>query len=141
MSASRSAQRTFYRRGPEHRFGEIISFAEVRKRYDFRSIEIGRWVTRDENEHAAACFYDALGDLMTILNGPEMLISLRGTLAFQYGTGGRPGVAAHYTPATRCFSLAKNAGPGSIAHEWFHALDHYLADKCFSDAPSGMFAS
>lgn len=141
MAAPRNSSRTFYRRGPEHRFGEIINFADIRKRYDFRSIEIGRWVTRDENEQAAAHFYDALGDLMTILNGPEALISLRGTLAFQYGIGGRPGVAAHYTPATRCFSLAKNAGPGSIAHEWFHALDHYLADKCFDDAPKGMFAS
>jgi hypothetical protein len=141
MAVPRNSNRSFYRRGPEHRFGEIINFAEIRKRYDFRSIEIGRWVTRDENEQAAAHFYDALGDLMAILSGPEQLISLRGTLAFQYGIGGRPGVAAHYTPATRCFSLAKNAGPGSIAHEWFHALDHYLADKCFSDAPKGVFAS
>lgn len=141
MTVASDFDSTGYRRGPEHRFGEIISFADVRKRYDFRSIEVGRWVTRDENERAAARFYDALGDLMAILEGPEMLISLRGTLAFQYGIGGRPGVAAHYTPATRCFSLAKNAGPGSIAHEWFHALDHYLADKCFGDAPKGMFAS
>jgi hypothetical protein len=41
----------------------------------------------------------------------------------------------------RCFSLAKNAGPGSIAHEWFHAFDHYLGSTAFDDAPSGMFAS
>lgn len=132
---------SYYRRGPEHRYGEIVDFVSIRKLYDFRSVEIGRWVTRNENEEAAALFYDALADLMTILNGTESLISLRGTLAFQYGIGGRPGVAAHYQPATRCFSLAKNAGPGSIAHEWFHALDHYLADKCFSDAPKKMFAS
>lgn len=131
----------YYRRGPEHRYGEIVDFVSIRQRYDFRSVEIGRWVTREENEQAAALFYDALADLMTILNGTESLISLRGTLAFQYGIGGRPGVAAHYQPATRCFSLAKNAGPGSIAHEWFHALDHYLASKCFSDAPQKMFAS
>src|SRR5690554_1279610 len=111
MAVPRNPNRSFYRRGPEHRFGEIINFAEIRKRYDSRSIEIGRWVTRDENEQAAAHFYDALGDLMAILNGPEQLISLRGTLAFQYGIGGRPGVAAHYTPATRCFALAKRAVP------------------------------
>jgi len=133
--------KSYYRRGPEHRYGEIVDFLSIRKLYDFRSVEVGRWVTRAENEEAAAHFYDALADLMTILNGTEALISLRGTLAFQYGIGGRPGVSAHYHLSTRCFSLAKNAGPGSIAHEWFHALDHYLADKCFSDVPIKMFAS
>ncbi|ANG63919.1 hypothetical protein A8C75_16505 [Marinobacterium aestuarii] len=120
---------------------EPITFVHIRRRFDFRSIQIGRWVTRDEQVRAAGLFYGALVDLMHILQGPETLISLRGALSLQYGIGGRPGVAAHYDPAQRCFALAKNAGPGSIAHEWFHALDHYLGDKAFSDVPASMFAS
>jgi len=119
----------------------MLSFVDVRRRFDFRSIEIGRWVTEQERDRAAGKFYGALEDLMAVLNCPEAVISLRGSLAFQYGIGGRPGVAAHYIPAKRCFSLAKNAGPGSIAHEWFHGFDHYLAERAFEDAPSGMFAS
>lgn len=118
-----------------------MTFLDARKRFDFRSIGIGRWVTQPEQDKAAGLFYDALVDLMTILQCPEPLISLRGTLSLQYGIGGRPGVAAHYQPSTRCFSLAKNAGPGSIAHEWFHAFDHYLGGMAFTDAPAGMFAS
>ena len=118
-----------------------VSFVDVRKRFDFRSISIGRWVTQQERDRASGLFHDALADLMIILQSPESLISLRGTLSLQYGIGGQPGVAAHYDPSVRCFSLAKNAGPGSIAHEWFHALDHYLGDKAFSDTPQGMFAS
>lgn len=39
------------------------------------------------------------------------------------------------------FALAKNAGPGSIAHEWFHAFNHYVATKCFRGIPNGLFAS
>lgn len=140
MSQSASDRR-FYRQGPDHRGGDEVSFVDIRRRFDFRSIRIGRWVTRAEQQRAAGLFYDALADLMTILRGPEVLVSLRGTLSLQYGTGGRPGVSAHYDPMQRCFSLAKNAGPGSIAHEWFHAFDHYLCDKAFSDAPRGMFAS
>nr|WP_067292170.1 CLCA_X family protein [Marinobacterium profundum] len=128
-------------RGPDHRTAEPITFVHIRRRFDFRSIQIGRWVTRDEQVRAAGLFYGALVDLMHILQGPETLISLRGALSLQYGIGGRPGVAAHYDPAQRSFALAKNAGPGSIAHEWFHALDHYLGDKAFSDVPSSMFAS
>lgn len=133
--------RKFYRRSPQQRSQQDVTFNDVRKHFDFRSIAIGRWVTEAEKARAAGLFYDALVDLMTILQGPELLVSLRGTLAFQYGTGGRPGISAHYEPGTRTFALAKNAGPGAIAHEWFHALDHYLADKAFSDVSGNMFAS
>ena len=133
--------KTFYRRGPDHRAGSPVTFLDVRRRFQFRSIEIGRWVTEPEKQRSAALFYDALCDLMLILDGTESLISLRGNLALQYGIGGRPGVSAHYTPATRSFALAKNAGPGSIAHEWFHAFDHYIGEKLFGETQKGRFAS
>ena len=133
--------RQFYRTGPDHRAGAPVTFLDVRRRFQFRTVEIGRWVTEPEKQRSAALFYDALCDLMTILNGTESLISLRGSLALQYGIGGRPGVSAHYTPATRSFALAKNAGPGSIAHEWFHAFDHYIADKLFPNTSKAEFGS
>ena len=131
-----------YRRGPVHRSeDEYISFREVRDRFDFFSVKIGRWVSAQEQEHAAIWFYDALCDLMHILQVPEPVISLRGSLALHYGTGGQPGVAAHYSPAEHVFALAKNAGPGSIAHEWFHAFDHYIAAQAFRDCRSKEFGS
>lgn len=133
--------RDFYRNGPSHRLEQASSFVLIRRQFDFRSIEIGRWVTNAERDRAAELFHDALCDLMLILQGPEALISLRGSLALQYGSGGRSGVSAHYDPSQRSFALAKNAGPGSIAHEWFHAFDHYIVTKCFSGTPNGMFAS
>ncbi|MDX1589718.1 MAG: CLCA_X family protein [Oleiphilaceae bacterium] len=117
------------------------SFVDVRRRFGFRSIAVGAWVRRDEQDRAAVHFYRALEDLMGILEGTEALISLRGALSFHYGIGGQPGVSAHYSPSQRCLALAKNAGPGSLAHEWFHALDHYLADKAFRKIPPGRFAS
>lgn len=140
MSASAKPHR-FYRKGRNHRDGRAVGFAEVRRRFDFRSIRLGRWVTPVERDRSATLFYDALCDLMDILNGVEAVVSLRGTLSLEYGIGGRPGVSAHYEPTKRCFALAKNAGPGSIAHEWFHAFDHYIAGKAFAGAPAGLFAS
>ncbi len=139
--------REFYRRGPvhsqdpRHQRDGLATFLSIRKRFDFRSIQIGRWVTEAEKQHTAPLFYDALCDLMTILGGTETLISLRSTLALQYGCGGQPGVSAHYELATRSFALAKNAGPGSIAHEWFHAFDHYICDKLFAQKGSENFGS
>ena len=117
-----------------------VSFVTVRRRFDFRSIEVGRWVTPQERDRAAGRFDQALCDLMTILRGPEPLISLRSTLGLQYGIGGRLGVAAHYIPATRQLALAKNAGAGSLAHEWFHAFDHYMGGKAYRNAGPFGFA-
>ncbi len=124
----------FYRNGRDHRGGWLVTFADVHQRFGFKSLRIGKWVTKAEREHTAPLFYDALCDLLDILQAPEVLISLRETLSLDYGTGGSYGVMAHYAPATRAFALAKNAGPGAIAHEWFHAFDHYIADK-FINAP------
>ncbi|MCB5160382.1 CLCA_X family protein [Marinomonas algarum] len=118
-----------------------LSFVTIRRQFDFRGIEMGRWVTPEERDRAAINFDQALHDLMDALQGPEQLISLRGTLGLQFGKGGQRGVAAHYMPATRQLALAKNAGAGSLAHEWFHAFDHYMGDKMFHFAPSSSFAS
>lgn len=117
------------------------NFASIRRRFEFRSIEIGRWVSEPERDRAAIRFQQALDDLMAVLGGPEHLVSLRQTLGLQYGIGGRPGVAAHYIPATRQLALAKNAGAGSLAHEWFHAFDHYMGSRIFQKPAKGQFAS
>jgi len=116
-------------------------FAALRRRFGFRSIGIGHWVSESEKAQAADQFHAALTDLMRILSGTESLISLRGHLSFHYGIGGQPGVSAHYEPARRTLALAKNAGPGSLAHEWFHALDHYLSTRAFTDTAPRQFAS
>lgn len=117
------------------------SFIDVRRRFEFRTIEMGRWVTPAERDRAAAAFYHALCDLMATLGVPETVISLRGQLNLQYGKGGQLGVSAHYIPATQQLALAKNAGAGSLAHEWFHAFDHYIADKAFHRLKPLQFAS
>lgn len=119
----------------------MVGFHDVRDRFQFKTVRIGKWVDPAEKEDTAPRFYDALCDLMAILSVPESVISLRQTLSLDYGTGGQYGVAAHYTPSTRAFALAKNAGPGSIAHEWFHAFDHYIADKAFQNTSALQFAS
>lgn len=135
------AAKQWRRQGPDHRDGQPVGFADLRRRFDFRSVRLGRWVTAEERDRAATAFYDALCDLMVILGGNEALIGLGGTLSLEYGLGGQLGVAAHYRPSSRSFALAKNAGPGSIAHEWFHAFDHYIADKAFIDPLAGQMGS
>jgi hypothetical protein len=117
------------------------NFLQLRKAFGLQRVNIGSWVTAQEQAQTAPKFYQALLDLQTILDVPKEVISLRSTLSIRYGSGGRRGVSAHYEPDTKTLALAKNAGPGSLAHEWFHALDHYLAQQCFIDPSPYAFAS
>jgi hypothetical protein len=135
-------QRPYFRNGPNHRAGADVSFADIVKIFDFQRIKIGRWVTASEQQLAANLFFDAFCDLQLLLQVPAQVISLSGTLALSFGIGGRPGSCAFYQPSGRLLALAKNAGGGSLAHEWFHAFDHYIADKMFeSTGAKGSFAS
>lgn len=132
---------TFYRNGPSHRDGADVSFNDILKIFGFRTAEVGAWVTKEEQQAAANLFFDAFCDLMAILNVPEKVISLNGTLSIAFGKGGQKDCSAHYNSRTRTLALAKNAGAGSLAHEWFHSFDHFIASKLFKHSSPGSFAS
>ncbi|QJR81593.1 hypothetical protein CA267_012850 [Alteromonas pelagimontana] len=131
----------FFRNGPSHRDGADVSFQDIRKLFNFSTISVGRWVTPAEQQLAANLFFDALCDLVDILQINELVISLNGSLSLAFGTGGQKHVSAHYNSTKRQLALAKNAGGGALAHEWFHAFDHYIAAKVFPSSAIGSFAS
>ncbi|MDL2323438.1 hypothetical protein LJC52_05570, partial [Bacteroidales bacterium OttesenSCG-928-A17] len=57
-------------------------------------------------------------------------LSLNGELGFAFGARGRGGNAmAHYEPDKVVINLTKTKGAGSLAHEWWHALDNYFSKK------------
>lgn len=131
----------YYRNGEHHRGGADVSFADIVKLFGFRGVEIGKWVSTAEQQIAANLFFDAFSDLMEILDVPAQVISLRGTLGLAFGVGGRKYASAHYNSAKRQLALAKNAGGGALAHEWFHAFDHYISNKMFSINKPNQFAT
>lgn len=118
-----------------------MSFNDIVKIFGFKTATVGNWVTKQEQQIAANLFFDALCDLMTILQVPEQVISLNGTLSLAFGKGGQKYSSAHYNSGTRTLALAKNAGGGALAHEWFHAFDHYISQKLFKRASHRDFAS
>lgn len=134
-------QRGFVRNGPEHRAGADVSFADIVKIFGFQRVRIGRWVSATETQLAANLFFDAFCDLQLLLAVPVEVISLRGSLQLSFGIGGDAGSCAFYEPGRRNLALAKNAGGGSLAHEWFHAFDHYISPFLFVDSPPVAFAS
>ena len=54
-------------------------------------------------------------------------IGLNGNLAVSFGSRGNGNADAHYEPDMRIINITKTKGLGALAHEYFHALDHYFA--------------
>ncbi|GGB70120.1 hypothetical protein K8B83_12410 [Shewanella inventionis] len=125
-------QRYFERIGPDYRNGCSVSFLDIKHTFALRHIRVGKWVNKTESALAANLIFDSLADLANILRVPPALIGLRGSLKFAFGSGGQKGVQAHYAPMHRELALAKNAGAGALAHEFWHAFDHYIASKMFT---------
>ncbi len=119
------------RKGPDYRHGDQVSFIDIKETFGIGNIRIGKWVDSEEKDLAANLIFDSLADLAYILALPPQAIGLRGSLNLAFGTGGRKGVQAHYAPNQRELALAKNAGAGALAHEFWHAFDHYIAEKAF----------
>lgn len=102
------------------------------KAFGFRGVEFGNWVEGKRRQQDLNNAYDALMDLAGILGIPPRAFSLNGTLGLAFGARGRGGVspaAAHYEPGKAVINLTKMSGAGSLAHEWFHAIDNHLAKR------------
>lgn len=124
----------YTRHGPDYRFGEQVTFLDIKQTFGFSHVRVGRWVTRKESCIAANLVFDSLADLAFILKLPPLTLGLRQTVSLAFGHGGQKGVQAHYAPSTRELALAKNAGAGALAHEFWHAFDHYIAEKSFQSS-------
>ena len=111
-----------------------MTFLDIKQTFGFSHVRVGRWVTREESRIAANLVFDSLADLAFILKLPPLTLGLRQTVSLAFGHGGQKGVQAHYAPSTRELALAKNAGAGALAHEFWHAFDHYIAEKSFQSS-------
>ncbi|WP_231200268.1 hypothetical protein, partial [Escherichia coli] len=83
---------------------------------------------QDERQEVMNHAFDALVDLSELLNLPPRAMSLDGQIGLAFGARGHglSGARAHYERDYAVINLTKLKGAGSLAHEWMHALDHYL---------------
>lgn len=116
--------------GTDHRNGKDVTPEMFSGQFGFRGVEFGNWVNPKERQDNLNRAYDALMDLSIILGIPQKAISLNGELALAFGARGTGGIhpaAAHYEPDKVVINLTKKNGPGSLAHEWWHAIDNYFS--------------
>lgn len=116
------------RTGPERREGDVTpdKFSDA---FGFRGVQFGNYVEGPRRQSDLNRAYDSLMDMADVLKVPAKALSLNGRLGLAFGArgkGGKNAAAAHYEPDQVAINLTKGNGAGSLAHEWFHALDNYF---------------
>lgn len=118
------------RQGRDWRGGEDVGPSVFHETFGFRGVQFGNYVEGDRRQQDLNDAWDALHDLAEVLGWDPASLSLGGRLGLAFGARGRGGInaaAAHYEPDQQVINLTKTRGPGSFAHEWFHALDNAVA--------------
>ena len=114
------------RTGPVRRAGPVTE-AYLAETFGLRAIEYGNWVKDADRQAMLDLAFDSLSDMAAALNVPPEAMGFHGELALALGARGRGGnAAAHYESTRRVINLTKTMGAGTLAHEWSHALDHWL---------------
>lgn len=116
------------RSGPDRREGDVTpeKFSDA---FGFRGVQFGNYVEGPRRQSDLNRAYDSLMDMADVLRVPPKALSLNGRLGLAFGArgkGGKNAAAAHYEPGQVAINLTKGNGAGSLAHEWFHALDNYF---------------
>lgn len=114
------------RKGVDYRSGRDITAQELCETFGFPGVEFGNWLTQKERQAVLNHSFDAFMDLCEITGLPHHAMSLNGLLAAAFGSRGIANALAHFEPDRFVFNLSRLKGAGSLAHEWFHALDNYI---------------
>lgn len=115
--------------GDDFRNGVDVTPEQFHEKFGFRGVQFGNWVEGDRRQLDLNNAYDALLDLSKVTGLPPRALSLDGKLGIAFGargTGGVDAALAHYEPANVVINLTKMNGAGSLAHEWFHAVDNHF---------------
>ena len=118
--------------GKDYRNGKNIDAEQFTKTFGFFGVQFGNWVNNDRRQQDLNNAYDGLMDLADVLGIPPKALALNGQLGLAFGargSGGEHAAAAHYEPKSTVINLTKANGAGSLAHEWWHAVDNYFGKQ------------
>ena len=115
------------REGKDYRNGRDVTAEDLATTFGFRGIQFGNWTNDADRQAALNQAYDAFMDLADILGVSPKALSLAGELGIAFDARGGGSALAHYEPDEIVINLTKTKGAGSLAHEWWHALDNYFS--------------
>ncbi len=123
------------RRGEDYRSGRDATAEMFGEAFGFRGVQFGNWTNDADRQAALNQAYDGLMDLSHALGLTPRALSLDGELGLAFGARGSGNAAAHYEPVEVVINLTKTQGAGALAHEWWHAIDNFLARR--AGVPTG----
>lgn len=115
------------REGPDYRKGKNINAHIWQRDFFFRGVQFGNWMSQKDRQFSMNYCYDALRDLALILDIDDKDVAFGGKLALAFGARGMSNSSAHFEPERAVINLTKMHGAGCTAHEWYHALDFFMA--------------
>jgi len=116
------------RKGKDYRKGKDVGEEEY-KVFGFRGVQFGNWANDRDRQAALNNAYDSFMNLAEVLGVSPAALSLNGELGLAFGARGSGSANAHYESNEVVINLTKTRGAGSLAHEWWHALDNYFARR------------
>jgi predicted RNA methylase len=124
-----------------------VSPQQFKDHFGFADIGFGSWVKSKEDQTHLNAAFDAFADLAAFMGMDPKNIGFGGRLHFTLGALGRGAkAAATFHPGhpmegggvVQVINLTKTKGDGTVAHEWFHALDHFMRRFTDTSAAGGM---
>lgn len=91
--------------------------------FKIRGGEFGNWLDDKDRQANMNFAFDSFKDIGTALGIEDESVGLNGKLAIAFGARGSGNALAHYEPLREVINLTKMKGAGSLAHEYFHAID------------------
>ena len=118
-----------HRDGLDYRKGKKAVGDDFLHDFGIKGGEFGNWLSELDRQTSLDYGYDAFCDLADALGIELTDIGLNGTLSIGFGSRGKglSGAAAHYEPARKVINLTKMNGAGSLAHEFWHAVEDYIS--------------
>lgn len=113
--------------GVDRRGGRNVEAEDFMNTFGFRGVQFGNWTHQLERQEFVNQAFDAFLDLAELIGAEPRSLSLNNELGLAFGARGLGRCSAHYEPGEVVINLTKTRGAGSLAHEWWHALDNYFA--------------
>jgi len=115
------------RTGKDHLDGKDATEKMLQEQFGFKSVVHQVKITQKDYQALMNNTYNAFMDLAEIcgIKNPKVLAH-KSTLSLNLAAKASGNAYAYYSPKYLSLNLTRKEGSGTLAHEWFHSLDHWL---------------
>jgi hypothetical protein len=103
-----------------------VTPAQLASNWGLKAVQYGNSLSDGESSRLTYWANASFMDLSDLLRINVLKLNQAMGLGLDLATRGRKGSVATYHPTYKVINLNRQGGDGSLAHEWAHALDHWM---------------